>query len=99
MMTQELLELNESARHISLWRGEFADNYVKYPKLYRALTENELYVCMDEDVLKICFYLKHDIQKRWVEERFYDSFIMNLRLLFGVEAIELEIIAGMDLPF
>jgi hypothetical protein len=39
------------------------------------------------------------VQKQWIQERFYDDFISNLRLLFGMETIDLEIIVGVDLPF
>jgi len=98
MTTSDLIH-NDSTRLVSLWRGDFASNYVKHPRLYRALTENELYICQDGEIIKICFYVKYEIQKQWIEERFYDDFITNLRLLFGRELIELEIITGVDLPF
>ena len=99
MTTLEQPILSDSALHISIWRGDFANYYTKYPRLYRALTENKLYICEDREVLKICFYVKHDIQKQWIEARFYDDFITNLRLLYGRQEIELEIITGVDLPF
>lgn len=99
MTTQELTTLEDSAMHISMWKGSFADNYQKYPRLYRALTENEVYICKDGDILRICFYVKYDVQKQCIQERFYDDFISNLRLLFGIETIDLEIIVGVDLPF
>lgn len=99
MTIQEQPILSDSALHISIWRGDFANYYTKYPRLYRALTENELYICEDREVLKICFYVKYDMQKQWIEARFYDDFITNLRLLYGRQEIELEIITGMDLPF
>ncbi len=37
--------------------------------------------------------------KQRIEARFYDDFITNLRLLYGRQEIELEIITGVDLPF
>lgn len=60
MTTLEQPILSDSALHISIWRGDFANYYTKYPRLYRALTENELYICEDREVLKICFYVKYD---------------------------------------
>ena len=88
-----------SERYINLWRGDFADHYKAYPKLYRALVENDIYVCEDSEILKIAFYVRYPIQKEWIELKVYNDFIVTLKELTCFEIIDLEILSGDDLPF
>lgn len=88
-----------SERMISLWRGEFADNYKEYPRLYKVLTENEIYIIEDLSSLRVFFYVDYEVQKEWIEANFYEQFITTLKLVTGFGFIELNIIVGKDLPF
>lgn len=33
-----------SINYLTFWRGEFANNYKKFPRLYKALVENNVFL-------------------------------------------------------
>ena len=44
-------------KNLNLWRGEFADNFKSRPRLYKALTENQVYFEGDDEKLTVTFHV------------------------------------------
>ena len=84
--------------YLNLWRGEFADNYKSRPRLYKALTENEVYFEGNDEVLTITFYVKNDIQQHWIEAVQFDELVDRYLTLSGVRYLEFRVLSEEDLP-
>ena len=85
-------------KNLNLWRGEFADNYKSRPRLYKALTENEVYFQEDNEVLTITFYVKNEIQQHWIEVVIFDDMAQKFLRLSGIMSLDLRIVPEDDLP-
>lgn len=85
-------------KHLNLWRGEFADNYKNRPRLYKALTENEVFFQGDDEVLTITFYVKNEIQQHWIEVVIFDDMAQKFLTLSGIKSLDLRIVPEDDLP-
>ena len=85
-------------KYLNLWRGEFAENYKNRPRLYKALTENEVLFQEDNEVLTITFYVKNEIQQRWIEVVMFDDMAEKLLILSGIKSLDLRIVPEDDLP-
>lgn len=84
-------------KYLNLWRGEFADNYKSRPRLYKALTENEVYFQEDNEVLTITFYVKNEIQKLWIEIVMFDDMAERFLTLSDIQSLDLRIVPEDDL--
>ena len=84
--------------YLNLWRGEFADNYKSRPRLYKALTENEVYFEGNDEVLTITFYVKNDIQQHWIEVVVFNDLVEKFLTLSGIKTLELRVVPEDDLP-
>lgn len=84
--------------YLNLWRGEFADNYKSRPRLYKALTENEMYFEGNDDVLTITFYVKNDIQPHWIEVVVFNDLVEKFLTLSGIKTLEFRVVPEGDLP-
>ena len=84
--------------YLNLWRGEFADNYKSCPRLYKALTENEVYFEGNDEVLTITFYVKNDIQQHWIEVVVFNDLVEKFLTLSGIKTLELRVVPEDDLP-
>lgn len=87
-----------SLDYLHLWRGELADNYKALPRLYRALTENEVFFEDVDNKLVITFYVLNDLQKHWIEVNQFDDIVEHILSLSGAEWIEFRILSKEDLP-
>ena len=85
-------------KYLNLWRGEFAENYKNHPRLYKALTENEVFFQEDNEVLTITFYVKNEIQQRWIEVVMFDDMAEKFLTLSGIKSLDLRIVPEDDLP-
>ena len=85
-------------KYLNLWRGEFAENYKNRPRLYKALTENEVFFQEDNEVLTITFYVKNEIQQRWIEVVMFDDMAEKFLILSGIKSLDLRIGPEDDLP-
>lgn len=85
-------------KYLNLWRGEFAENYKNRPRLYKALTENEVFFQEDNEVLTITFYVKNEIQQRWIEVVMFDEMAEKFLILSGIKSLDLRIVPEDDLP-
>ena len=85
-------------KYLNLWRGEFAENYKNRPRLYKALTENEVFFQEDNEVLTITFYVKNEIQKLWIEVVMFDDMAEKFLILSGIKSLDLRIVPEDDLP-
>lgn len=85
-------------KYLNIWRGEFADNYKNQPRLYKALTENEVYFQEENNVLTITFYVKNEIQQQWIEVVMFDDMIEKLLELTSDISLELRVVSEEDLP-
>ena len=85
-------------KYLNLWRGEFAENYKNRPRLYKALTENEVFFQEDNEVLTITFYVKNEIQQRWIEVVMFDDMAEKFLTLSGIKSLDLRIVPEDDLP-
>ena len=85
-------------KYLNLWRGEFAENYKNRPRLYKALTENEVFFQEDNEVLTIAFYVKNEIQQRWIEVVMFDDMAEKFLILSGIKSLDLRIVPEDDLP-
>lgn len=84
--------------YLNLWRGEFADNYKIRPRLYKALTENEVYFEGNDEVLTITFYVKNDIQQHWIEVVVFNDLVEKFLTLSGIKTLEFRVVPEDDLP-
>lgn len=84
--------------YLNLWRGEFADNYKNRPRLYKALTENEVYFEGNDEVLTITFYIKNDIQQHWIEVVVFNDLVEKFLTLSGIKTLEFRVVPEDDLP-
>ena len=89
---------NARIKYLNLWRGEFAENYKNRPRLYKALTENEVFFQEDNEVLTITFYVKNEIQQRWIEVVMFDDMAEKFLILSGIKSLDLRIVPEDDLP-
>ena len=85
-------------KYLNLWRGEFAENYKNRPRLYKALTENKVFFQEDNEVLTITFYVKNEIQQRWIEVVMFDDMVEKFLTLSGIKSLDLRILPEDDLP-
>jgi hypothetical protein len=85
-------------KYLNLWRGEFAENYKNRPRLYKALTENEVFFQEDNEVLTITFYVKNEIQQHWIEVVMFDDMAEKFLTLSGIKSLDLRIVPEDDLP-
>ena len=85
-------------KYLNLWRGEFAENYKNRPRLYKALTENEVFFQEDNEVLTITFYVKNEIQQRWIEVVMFEDMAEKFLILSGIKSLDLRIVPEDDLP-
>ena len=85
-------------KYLNLWRGEFAENYKNRPRLFKALTENEVFFQEDNEVLTITFYVKNEIQKLWIEVVMFDDMAEKFLILSGIKSLDLRIVPEDDLP-
>ena len=85
-------------KYLNFWRGEFAENYKNRPRLYKALTENEVFFQEDSEVLTITFYVKNEIQQRWIEVVMFDDMVEKFLTLSGIKSLDLRILPEDDLP-
>lgn len=85
-------------KYLNLWRGEFAENYKNRPRLFKALTENEVFFQEDNEVLTITFYVKNEIQQRWIEVVMFDEMAEKFLILSGIKSLDLRIVPEDDLP-
>jgi hypothetical protein len=85
-------------KYLNLWIGEFAENYKNRPRLYKALTENEVYFQEDNEVLTITFYVKNEIQKLWIEVVMFDDMAERFLTLSDIQSLDLRIVPEDDLP-
>ena len=85
-------------KYLNLWRGEFAENYKNRPRLYKALTEKEGFFQEDNEVLTITFYVKNEIQQRWIEVVMFDDMAEKFLILSGIKSLDLRIVPEDDLP-
>ena len=85
-------------KYLNLWRGEFAENYKNRPRLYKALTENEVFFQEDNEVLTITFYVKNEIQQRWIEVVMFDDMAEKFLILSGIKSLDLRIVPEDDFP-
>lgn len=85
-------------KYLNLWRGEFAENYKNRPRLFKALTENEVFFQEDNEVLTITFYVKNEIQQRWIEVVMFDDMAEKFLTLSGIRSLDLRIVPEDDLP-
>ena len=84
--------------YMAFWRGEFADHYKRFPRLYKALVENNVFFEEKEGSLSVTFYVKNDIQQQWIEVNHYDSFVEKLLDFTDCRFVELNIVPEDDLP-
>ena len=84
--------------YLTFWRGEFANNYKKFPKLYKALVENNVFFEDKGGCLTVTFYVKNDIQQQWIEVNHYEDFLEKLLSFTDCEFVELNIVSEDDLP-
>ena len=85
-------------KYLNLWRGEFAENYKNRPRLYKALTENEVFFQEDSEVITITFYVKNEIQQHWIEVIMFDDMAEKFLTLSGIKSLDLRIVSEDDLP-
>jgi hypothetical protein len=85
-------------KYLNLWRGEFAENYKNRPRLYKALTENEVFFQEVNEELTITFYVKNEIQQRWIEVVMFDDMAEKFLILSGIKSLDLRIVPEDDLP-
>ena len=85
-------------KYLNLWRGEFAENYKNRPRVYKALTENEVFFQEENEVLTITFYVKNEIQQRWIEVVMFDDMAEKFLILRGIKSLDLRIVPEDDLP-
>ena len=85
-------------KYLNLWRGEFAENYKNRPRLFKALTENEVFFQEDNEVLTITFYVKNEIQKLWIEVVMFDDMAERFLTLSDIQSLDLRIVPEDDLP-
>ena len=85
-------------KYLNLCRGEFAENYKNRPRLYKALTENEVFFQENNEVLTITFYVKNEIQQRWIEVVMFDDMAEKFLILSGIKSLDLRIVPEDDLP-
>lgn len=86
------------ANDLTFWRGEFANNYKKFPRLYKALIENNVFFEDKDDCLSVTFYVKNSIQQQWIEVNHYDDFVEKLLAFTDYDFVELNIVSEDDLP-
>jgi hypothetical protein len=84
--------------YLTFWRGEFANNYKKFPRLYKALIENNVFFEDKDDCLSVTFYVKNSIQQQWIEVNHYDDFVEKLLAFADCDFVELNIVSEDDLP-
>ena len=87
-----------SLNYLNFWRTEFADNYKNFPRLYRALVENNVFFEDKDDSLSVTFYVKNSIQQQWIEVNHYDDFVKKLLAFTDYDFVELNIVSEDDLP-
>ena len=85
-------------KYQTFWRGEFADNYKAFPRLYKALVENNVFFEEKDNCLSVTFYVKNDIQQKWIEVNHYDDFVEKLLACTDNVFVELNIVSEDDLP-
>ena len=85
-------------KNLNLWKGEFADNFKNRPRLYKALTENQVYFEGDDEKLTVTFHVENDIQQHWIETVVFDELADKFLSLSGVKLLELLILPDDDLP-
>lgn len=87
-----------SLNYLNFWRTEFANNYKKFPRLYKALVENNVFFEDKGGCLTVTFYVKNDIQQKWIEVNHYDDFVEKLLAFTDNVFVELNIVSEDDLP-
>ena len=87
-----------SINYLTFWRGEFANDYKKFPRLYKALVENNVFFEDKGGCLTVTFYVKNDIQQKWIEVNHYEDFVEKLLSFTDCEFVELNIVSEDDLP-
>jgi len=87
-----------SIKCLNFWKGEFADNYKNFPRLYRALVENNVVFEDKDHSLSVTFYVKNSIQQQWIEVNHYDDFVEKLLAFTDYDFVELNIVSEDDLP-
>ena len=85
-------------KNLNLWRGEFADNFKNRPRLYKALTENQVYFEGNDEMLTVTFHGENDIQQHWIETVVFEELAEKFLALSGVKSLELLILSEDDLP-
>ena len=85
-------------KYMTFWRGEFADYYKRFPRLYKALVENNVLFDEKDDCLSVTFFVKHSIHKQWIEVNHYDGFVEKLLDFTDCRFVELNIVPEDDLP-
>ena len=85
-------------KNLNLWRGEFADKFKNRPRLYKALTENQVYFEGNDEMLTVTFHVKNDIQQHWIETVVFEELAEKFLALSGVKSLELLILSEDDLP-
>ena len=88
----------ERIKFLNLWRGEFANSYISRPRLYKALTENEVSFEGDDEMLKVTFYVKYESQKDWIETVMFDDFVEKFLTVSGIKFMELRVVSEDDMP-
>ena len=83
-------------KNLNLWKGEFADNFKNRPRLYKALTENQVYFEGDDEKLTVTFHVENDIQQHWIETVVFDELAEKFLSLSGVKLLELLILVDME---
>ena len=87
-----------SINYLNFWRTEFADKYKNFPRLYRALLENNVVFEDKDDSLSVTFYVKNSIQQQWIEVNHYDDFVKKLLAFTDYDFVEMNIVSEDDLP-
>ena len=88
----------ERIKFLNLWRGEFANSYISRPRLYKALTENEVSFEGDDEMLKVTFYVKYESQKDWIETVMFDDYVEKFLTVSGIKFMELRVVSEDDMP-
>lgn len=91
MLTSESLK--------EIWRGSFALIYKEKPRLYSAITENDVFFTVNDRSAAIAFYVKNQAHVDWIEKNIIETFIADFRRLSGLDSVVIDILVEDDRPF
>lgn len=91
MLTSESLK--------EIWRGPFALIYKEKPRLYSAITENDVFFTVNDRSVVIALYVNNQIQVDWIEKNVLGKFIEDFKRLSGLDSVMIDVLVEDDWPF